>query len=268
MSNITEVEKRISEIKNILDAKKHHDKDTVKLRNELSDLQQKRSLLIGEAYDTLLHTNAIIRELSSRLDVARKNIDSMISEELAKVSHWRYATDDYFNPYPYHAEIHNCKKGRILKNVKENERFKKRTIHFFGFNESEQLVIMQYPNGDNDIKFGATTVLYVSTPDSKIEGYVADWYPESNRPTELRAINTFMPLSDNNWIYAGVSSDKKNWSSNHYIYNASNCVERVVSCTLYAGKPSCNFLDFFYDDEGHLERIMVGDYTHWKRKSK
>jgi hypothetical protein len=267
LSDIVDIEKRIDEIKDILDKKKQQDKDVANLSNELSDLQQKRSLLIGEEHGTLSYTDTIIEELSGRLDTAQQIIDNMIAETLAKVSHWKYATDDYFNPYPFNAEIHKFKKGRILKNVKENERFKKRTIHSFGFNESEQLIIMQYPNGD-DIKFGTTTVLYITNANNRIDGYVANWFPENNRTTGLIAINTFLPLPDNNWIYVAVNSNKKNWSSSHYIYDETNCVKRVVLCTLHAEKPECNFLDFFYDEKGHLDRIMVGDYTHWKKDPK
>ena len=268
LSNIGEMEKRILQIKNILDSKKHQDEESVNLTNELSDLQQNRSLLIGETYGTLSHSKIIKDELLSKLDTVQQNIDSIIDAKLAEVSHWEYATDEYFSPYPYHAEIHNFKRGRILKNARHDERFNKRTTHSFGFNESEQLIIMQFPNADNDIRFGVGTKIYFPNADKGIDGFVANWYPENRKLTKLESINVFKPLADNSWIYVVVNSNKANWSANHYIYNELNCIEHVVSCSLYAGKPLCEFLNFIYDKEGQLEKIMVGDYTQWKRNTK
>ena len=239
-------------------------------------LSQLAVFSVEEWLDRMAPTVQGIREeLLSKLAVVEHNIDNMIFEKLTKVFSWKYASDEYYNYLPYDKEIYKFKKGRILKNMTEGERFSKRTIHSFGFDKSEQLIIMQYPNVDNDIKLGTGTFLYDANPDKSINRYVTRWYPENNHPTSLGAISLFKPLNDNNWIYVGISSNKRNWSAKHYIYNESKrldrivaCDERMFTCNASAAKPYS--YDFVYNNnnEENPEKIMVGDVVWWKRKSK
>ncbi|MEY9972721.1 hypothetical protein ABH966_003097 [Lysinibacillus sp. RC46] len=71
----------------------------------------------------------IRKELLDKRSEVEQNIDSMITTKLSEISYWKYASDEYYAHLPYFHEINKFKKGRILKNIKESERFSKRMIH-------------------------------------------------------------------------------------------------------------------------------------------
>ncbi|QPQ35174.1 hypothetical protein [Lysinibacillus sp. JNUCC-52] len=204
----------------------------------------------------------IRKELLDKWSEVEQNIDSMITTKLSEVSYWKYASDEYFTHLPYFHEINKFKKGRILKNITKSERFSKRMIHSFGFNELDELIIMQYPQADNDIKLGTGTQIYTINPDKSVNAYVARWYPENNFPTKLLSISIFKPLDDRNWV--DVSVNGINWSFMNYIYNDSDRIEKVVSCNSDVESPLC--YNFFYDNEEKLEKIMIDEIIWWKRR--
>ncbi|MGA3603329.1 hypothetical protein, partial [Lysinibacillus agricola] len=78
----------------------------------------------------------------------------MITTKLSEVSYWKYASGEYYTHLPEFQEINKFKRGRMLKNITESERFSKRMIHSVGFNELDQRIMMQYPQADNDLKLG------------------------------------------------------------------------------------------------------------------
>ncbi|WP_042474007.1 hypothetical protein [Bacillus ndiopicus] len=205
----------------------------------------------------------IRQELLDKWSEVEQNIDGMITAKLSAVSYWKYATDEYYTYLPYYHEIHKFKKGRILKNITEDARFSKRTIHSFGFNELDQLIIMQHPYADNDIKLGVGTHIYIMNSDKSVNSYVTRWYPENDHPTTLVAISVFKPLDEHNWVEVRIGG-KRNWSAMNYIYYDSNRVDQVVSCNSLVETPlSYNFI---YDNEDKLEKIMICESVWWKRK--
>ena len=205
-------------------------------------------------------------ELLGKLNDVRQNIDNMITAKLSEVSHWKFASNEYYAPLPYMHEIFKLKRGNILKNITENERLSKSTIYSFGFNQFEQLLIMQFPNVDNDIKCGTGTHIYTINQNKSIDTCVTQWYPDGNVPTELIAIHVFKPLNDKNWLYVAVNRNKQDWHSLHYLYNDVNRLERVVA---YQSRVATSWsYDFIYDGEERLEKIMIGDNVWWKRKRK
>nr|WP_106781363.1 hypothetical protein [Lysinibacillus timonensis] len=202
------------------------------------------------------------KEILDKWSDVEQNIDSMIKKKLSEVSYWKYASDEYFTHLPYFHEINKFKKGRILKNITESERFSKRMIHSFGFNELDQLIIMQYPQADNDIRLGTATQIYTINSDNSVNAYVARWYPNNNFPTKLLSISVFKPIDNHNWVDVAVNG--KNWSFMNYIYNDSNRVEKVISSNSDVESPLC--YNFIYDNEEKLEKIMIDEVIWWKRK--
>jgi len=206
----------------------------------------------------------IRKELLDKWSEVEQNIDRMITTKLSEVSYWKYASDEYYTHLPSFHEINKYKRGRILKNITESERFSKRMIHSFGFNELDQLIMMQYPQADNDIKLGTGTQIYTINSDKSVNAYVTRWYPENNIPTKLSAISVYKPLDERSWLDVGIGG-KKDWSAMNYIYNDSNKMEKVVSCNSNVETPLC--YDFIYDNEEKLEKIMIGEVVWWKRKN-
>lgn len=204
----------------------------------------------------------IRKELLNKWSEVEQNIDSMITTKLSEVSYWKYASDEYFTHLPYFHEINKFKKGRILKNITESERFSKRMIHSFGFNELDQLIIMQYPQADNNIRLGTGTQIYTINSDKSVNVYVARWYPDNNFPTKLLSISVFKPIDNRNWIDVAVNGI--NWSFMNYIYNDSDRIEKVISCNSDVESPLC--YNFIYDNEEKLEKIMIDEVIWWKRK--
>ncbi|MEK4424986.1 hypothetical protein [Solibacillus sp. FSL K6-1523] len=205
----------------------------------------------------------IRKELLDKWSEVEQNIDSMITKKLSEISYWKYASDEYYTHLPYFHEINKFKKGRILKNITENERFSQKIIHSFGFNELDQLIIMQYPQVDNDIKLGTGTQIYNINSDKSVNTYVTRWYPKNNFPAKLLAISEFKPLDEHNWIDVGIGANK-NWSAMNYIYNDFRGIEKVVSCNSDVETPLC--YDFIFDNAKKLEKIMIGEVVWWKRK--
>ena len=78
-----------------------------------------------------------------------------------------------------------------IKNITESDKFSKRMILAFGFYELEQLIIMQYPQADNDIRLGTGTQIYTISSDESVYTYTTRQYSENNLPTKLVAIGVF-----------------------------------------------------------------------------
>ncbi len=210
-----------------------------------------------------LLVHKIRNELLNKWTEVEMNIYSMITKKLSEVSYWRYASDEYFTHLPYFHEINKFKKGRILKDIIESERLSKRMIHSFGFNELDELIIMQYSQADNNIKLGTETKIYTINADKSVNTFVARWYPDNNFPTKLLSINLFKPVDEHSWIEVGIGGEK-NWSAMNYNYNDANRIENVITCNSDVEKPlSYNFI---YDNEGELEKIKIGEVVWWKRK--
>ena len=204
--------------------------------------------------------------LIDKLGEAEQNIDSLISSSLSEISHWKYASDEYYTHLPYYHEINKFKKGRILEGVTEGNKFSKRMIHSFGFNASDQLIIMQHPQVDDNIELGAGIHVHSINPNKSVQTSVARWYPKKNFPTKLLAINTFIPFGNDSWLYVGVNSNKKDWSMLDYIYGAAERVERVVVYSSATENP-LEYI-FIYENENNLDRIMIGDAVWWKSKTR
>jgi len=105
-----------------------------------------------------LISQEIRKELMDKSDHIKPGIGAMITEKTSDVSRWEYASDEYFTFLPYYHEIYKFKKGRILKGIAESERFTKRMIHSFGFDKSDQLIIMQYPQKNRGATSSSTVI--------------------------------------------------------------------------------------------------------------
>jgi len=206
------------------------------------------------------------------LPEVKENIDNMIATMLAKVSIWKYATGIYFPQLPFDNEMNRFTYGELLENVVESERFNQRDIHSFGFDEFGDLIIMQVPNADNDLKFGVSTTLYTVNPDKSVHIYISTWFPKNNNYTDLIAIKLFAPINKNNWVSVGVNSNKRNWVAKHYIYSASvlGKIEKVISYVYPALAPlppssGIEVFDFIYDDFDNLKEISIDGSTYWNK---
>jgi hypothetical protein len=205
-------------------------------------------------------------DLSGRLEGAIKNIDSIISSKLSEVSYWKCASDIYYSHLPYYHELNDFKKGIIKKNITEYERHNKKHLHSFGFNELDQNIIMQFPQADNDVRFGIRTDLYTINPNKSISSYITIWYPEKNLPTRLIALHEYKPIDNNNWIHVALNKNNKNWSATHYIYECYPKLEKAIDYIYYAGDIITDTYNFIYDDLENLDKIMINGRVHWKNK--
>lgn len=205
----------------------------------------------------------IRNELLNQWTEVEQIIDRMITTKLSEVSYWKFASDEYYTHLPYFHEINKFKKGRILKNITKSERFSKRMIHSFGFNELNQLIIMQYPQTDNNLKLGTGTQIYTINSDKSVNTFVTRWYPEKNIPTKLLSISVFKPVDEHNWMEVGIGA-QKNWSAMNYIYNDANVIENVIACNSDVETPLT--YHFIYNKEGKLDEIKIGEVLWWKRK--
>ena len=124
MTKLENVIKQIAEVKSAIDDKGYDEN----LGSRLRELQEELTLLRGTQYGTLAYAESCRDELLNRSSDVKQDLDNMINAKLSEVSYWKYANGDYFNPIPYYNEIYSFKKGRVLKNVTESERFKKRDI--------------------------------------------------------------------------------------------------------------------------------------------
>jgi hypothetical protein len=234
----------------------------------LRELQEELASLRGTQYGTLAYVESFRGELLSRSNEVKQNLDATINVKLSEVSYWRYANGDYFNPIPYYNEINNFEKGRILNNIVENERFKKRDVYSFGFNLLDQLVVTQYSNdssGEDFDKFGVNTIMYTTNSDGSIDRCAVTWYPTNEQPNRLNGMVIFKPLCDKSWIYLGASD--RSWKTKHYIYSEKDRLERIVSGGTWGGRVLFDFYDFVYGQDGELEQIISENDTIWKRKS-
>ena len=265
MTKLENVVKQIAEIKSTIEDNGYNKN----LGSRLQELQEELTLLRGTQYGTLAYVESCRDELLSRSSDVKQNLDNMINAKLSEVSYWKYANSDYFNPIPYYNEINSFKKGQVLKNVAESERFKKRFVYSFGFNSSDQLVITQHSNdsnGEDYNKFGVATKMYTTNPDGSIDYYTATWYPTNEQPNRLNGTVVYKPLSDKSWIDVGVGD--RSWATNHYIYNESDRLERVVKGGTWGGRVLFEFYDFIYGQDGDLEKIISDYQTIWKSKTK
>ncbi|GAB0170621.1 hypothetical protein LSPCS325_40580 [Lysinibacillus sp. CTST325] len=207
----------------------------------------------------------INQELLDGWSEVEQNAENRITAKLSEVSYWKYASDEYYSHLPYFHEVNNFKKGRILKNISEEERFSKRTIHSFGFNELDQLIIMQHPEVDADIKFGISTELYTSETDGTVRSNVIRWYPEKNQPTVLLALSVFRNLDETSKIE--VRSGKKNWTATHYSYDTPDGkINRIVRSS--SGWAMPEEYDLIYGEDNKLDKLMMSNVVCWKRKVK
>ena len=264
MTKLENVVKQIAEIKSTIEDNGYNDN----LGSRLKELQEELMLLRGTQYGTLAYAEHCRDELLNRSSDVKQDLDNMINAKLSEVSYWKYANGDYFNPIPYYNEINSLKKGQVLKNVAESERFKKRFVYSFGFNSSGQLVITQHSNdsnGEEYNKFGVTTKMYTTNPDGSIDHYVASWYPTNEQPNNLNAMSVYKPLGDKSWIDVGVGD--RSWATKHYICNENDRLEHVVKGGTWGGMVLFEFYDFVYGQDGELEKIISDNETIWKRKT-
>ena len=265
MTKHEDVVKQIAEVKSAIEDNGYNEN----LGNRLQELQEELTLLRGAQYGTLAYAESCKDELLNRSSHVKQDLDNMISTKLSEVSYWKYGNGDYFNPLPYYNEINSFKKVRVLKNIAETERFKKRDIYSFGFNSSDQLVVTQHSNdssGEDYNKFGVATKMYTTNPDGSIDHYVATWYPTNTQPNRLEGVAAYKPLGDKSWIDVGAGG--RSWSVIHYIYSEADRLERVVKGGTWGGKILFEFYDFIYEQDGDLEKILSEHETIWKRKTK
>jgi hypothetical protein len=266
--DIESVISQIAETKAALADKKTYDET---LGNKISELQNELSLLMGAEYGTTALAEAYRDELLGRLDDTEKDIDNMIDVKLSEVSYWRYASGDYFHHLPYYNEVKDFKKGRILKNVVESDRFNKSGVYSFGFDAQDRLVITQYSScaKHEDYRlYGVNTIIHTTNPDGSVDSCVAKWYPTREKKARLISIQGYKWLQDNNRLNVGVGANRmyQTWSTMHYIYDEPGKLVRVVSGGPHGGKLLYEFYDFIYDQGGGLEKIVTENCVIWKRK--
>ena len=206
--------------------------------------------------------------LMNKIDAAKDDLDGTIAKKLLEVKYWNYATDIHYTHIPYDHELFKIKKGRKLTKMSFDDRLTKRTIHSFGFDRDNRLIIMQNPNVDNDISFGVSTQLYFIKSDKSVETYVARWYPQKDFPTTLEALSILSENDDGNLTYVGMNANKRNWSSMEYIRNEAGRIEKVESVVYPPPPPSdgISIYDFEYGNEGELVKILAGSVVWWSKK--
>ena len=276
MASITDMRKRFFQIRETLDTKeygkklKRNDPDALDLLNELYGVQKKINDTIGDMYKTSSYTEMVKEELLCylrKLEESKHEIDGMIDSKLAEVSHWKYATGEYFHPVPYWAEIKKFKRGRILKNIAENERFNKKYVNSYGYNESNQLIVEQCSTTDDYKWYGVSTRIYTHNLDKGWDSYnVTNWKLQQDReyPSNFCAVNIYKSLDDGTWLFAGLNSNKVDMSSIHYIYDGSYNIKHVVSGGVRSSGSHWDIYDFIYGQEGQLEKIMIYDSIWWE----
>lgn len=200
-------------------------------------------------------------ELMSSVKDIEGQLETVVDAALSVVDSWKFATDEYFTVIPYFHELNKFKKGRLIKNIQEDERLARPGIYSFGFNGEGSLVIMQNMIGD-DLKYGVTTKIYRYLPNKQIDIISARYYPNKNFPNKLISSGRILNASNTEKIEIGVSGDG-NWSVS--IYNLKEN-DRVDHVNRYAtGWNGATSYDFVYDGND-LKKIMVGKMEWWSAK--
>ncbi|NII29533.1 hypothetical protein HB364_30920 [Pseudoflavitalea sp. X16] len=207
-------------------------------------------------------TGQLRSDLSLVLRENEKNISHKIEQVLSEADHWKFATDEFYCPVPYHNELNKLKKGRLLKNINESDRFSKQNLFSFGFDRSDQLRLMQNMIG-KEVRLGVNTKLYEYGPSDETTYYVARHYPGKDFPDKLISTGRFKKLDEATKIDMVVGSDG-NWSVTYYTYDPGT--DRIIKATRYAlGWNGQTEYDFVYE-HADLSRIMVGEVVWWKSK--
>ena len=199
----------------------------------------------------------IIDGLESEIIKSEPVIDEIMEDTLAKISSWKYATDEYFSPIPLFHEINRFKRGKLLKDVKER---KVPGLFSFGFDENNQLILTQSLVGEN-ITFGYANNIYRYSETGEILRFHTRSYENKERQTKLISAGIFKELESSVKIDITLSRSK-DWSAFAYFYNLER-VEKIVGYS--KGWSGMTTYEMVYDEKG-LAKIMLGYQVYWKRR--
>lgn len=194
-------------------------------------------------------------ELTEKINALDFNLKYLLENTLQLVEKWEFFTDDKYSPIPFFCEINNYRKPRKL-NIKIENRFEKKNIFSFGFSFHNHLLLQQTAN-----EFRVFSKIYDYSNNEIIFIYHFDYQKNNPNNLSLLSLSAIKNIGKDK-IYLSLNSNLENFSVIFYHYD-----NELIS---KAYRYSAGWVDeveylFFYDENGKLENIKIGDKIHWSK---
>jgi hypothetical protein len=180
------------------------------------------------------------------------------------VDHWDWATHGMFSIIPFEHELNKFRKGRRLNLSGLEEAFEENAFAF-GFSKDGRLLLTAWPyapGAQTGVQCSSHFYSELANSKARVDYENSVQYPLSKFKPMLVGLGTLTWLNDETQLDIGVG-DRDAYSATVYSYSA----DRVVKAERFAqGWNGQTRYDFIYDDEGKLDRIMIGSHVWWSAK--